>query len=97
VSFSVARAGMTSWRNGVVWWCNRGGVEVWVAAATINNSDVATGGGSPKVSGTPFLCGGAAGGIGVWVVLQVGWARGARASSHPRGRQWRSGTGSAGQ
>jgi hypothetical protein len=59
-----------------------------VAAATINNSDVATGGRSPKVAGAPLLCGGAARGIGVGVVLQVGWARGALASSsQPRGRQ----------
>jgi hypothetical protein len=56
------------------------------------------GGGSPKVAGAPLLCGGAAGGIGVGVVLQVGCARGALASSsQPRGRQWRSGAGSAGQ
>jgi hypothetical protein len=88
---------MISWRNGVVWWCSRG-VEVWAAAATINNSDVATGEGSPKVARAPLLCGGAAGGIGVGVVLQVGCARGSLApSSQPRGRQWRSGAGSAGQ
>jgi hypothetical protein len=33
----------------------QGGVEVWAVAATINNSDVATGGGSPKVVGAPLL------------------------------------------
>jgi NAD(P)H-hydrate repair Nnr-like enzyme with NAD(P)H-hydrate dehydratase domain len=56
-------------------------VEEWAAAAKISNSYVVTGGGSPKVAGAPLLCGGAAGGIGVGVVLMVGCGRGALASS----------------
>jgi hypothetical protein len=96
VSVAVARVGLMSWRNGDVWWCSRGGWRYgwwWRKSTTVM---LGQGGESPKVADAQLLCGVATWGVGAGVVLQVGWARGALASSsQPRGRQWRSGARSA--